>query len=100
YSRYFHTHNSIPAVLSLGKISENDVVRPAGHTTNFTIVANPYFSEMSSRGYRINVYQTEFFNYCATPGVRVATCVQVPATAVSNISYLHAGTLEKARRAV
>jgi hypothetical protein len=97
YSRHFFTRHSVPALLSLGRERESAIVSPLPQARS-RVVRNPYFTLVRDRGYRIDVYQSDFVDYCRTPGIDVTTCVQVPATSVANIAFLDAGWPAKAGR--
>ena len=68
YSQHFHTVNAIPHMLNFG-------APPASQTPEegMRLAANGWFSALGQRGYRIDVHQSEFLDFCGHPAVRSCT---------------------------
>ncbi|HKR24311.1 MAG TPA: hypothetical protein VJS15_03560, partial [Allosphingosinicella sp.] len=65
YSQHFHTVNAIPHMLNFGA--------PPGSQTpeeGMRLAANAWFSALGRRGYRVDVHQSEFLDFCGHPAVR------------------------------
>lgn len=66
HSRHSHTISSIPEILNFGApVASPEVL----FRQTSTIGRNEYFSRLAARGYRINVYQSSFVDYCQDPAV-------------------------------
>jgi hypothetical protein len=64
YSRYYRTHNSIPAVLNFDRPAViQEYVTSNG--PDWTLEANRYFQEMTDKGYAIRVVQSTYLDYCS-----------------------------------
>ena len=69
YSEHFDSVNAIPHILNFGALQ----APPRGHHDKGTAIpSSAYFGELSKRSYRVNVYQSEYIDFCADP--RVASC--------------------------
>ncbi len=102
YSRYSGTHNSLPNLLNF-TTSPIDAVHVdrnpfAGVAAGpVAVEANAYFRRMSDRGYAIHVYQSDFMDFCSTPGVAVATCFTYSLRGIGILEGLALPAPEKAR---
>lgn len=73
YSESFHTVNAIPRALELAHPGP----WVEGRNNGAIVTSNPYFDKLQSMGFRIDVSQTDWLDYCQHPAV--ATCVTRPA---------------------
>ncbi len=95
YSRYARTSNSIPNLV-------NFTVEPANgsHLDSpyepYRLIRNGYFHEMSQRGYRIRVYQSDYMDYCRTPGVTVTSCHTYPVRSIKGLESIAIPAAQKA----
>jgi len=69
HSRHFHTINSLPEILNFGKTEVGGESR-ANRASR--IEHNAWFDALRSRGYQINVRQSDFIDYCGHKAV--ASC--------------------------
>lgn len=97
YSRFNVTRKSIAAVLSLGEVDESAILRPTREGSPAPLVSNPYFARLAGEGHLINVYESANLDYCQTSRIEVATCIRVPPTSVTNISFMRISWRQKAR---
>jgi hypothetical protein len=97
YSRFNDTRPSLATLMSMGEADGPSLLGPSKPGSAAPLSSNPYFARLASEGYRINVYQSANLDYCATPGIAVATCVRVPPTSIANISFLRIPWRSKAR---
>jgi hypothetical protein len=65
YSESFHTVNAIPRALELAHPSAWGEDRKNGAI----VKSNPYFDKLQSMGFRIDVEQTDWLDYCQHPAV-------------------------------
>jgi hypothetical protein len=88
YSRWNVTRGSFASLLSLGTVIESSLLTRDRLGAPAPLATNPYFQRLAGLHYRLNVYQSANLDFCSTPGIVVATCIQVPPNSVGNISYL------------
>jgi hypothetical protein len=98
YSRYHHTVESVPAIVSLGRrpdVAMNpDLPDDAG-----TLRSIPYFATLRARGYRIHVVQSSFLDYCSAPSTPVVSCETQAGNSIANIGHLEGSALMRAELA-
>ena len=98
YSRYHHTVESVPAIVSLGRrpdIAMNpDLPDDAG-----TLRSIPYFETLRARGYRIHVVQSSFLDYCSAPSTPVVSCETQAGNSIANVGHLEGSALMRAELA-
>lgn len=66
-SRYYNSYNSIPSVLNFTTTEVNEGFFGGSFRQGHTPRENAYFAEMKRRGYRIQVLQSDYIDYCGTP---------------------------------
>jgi hypothetical protein len=95
FSRHFTTAPSLSHLVNLSSGAESlEFYAP----TTKALRANAYFSEMSKRGYRIDVLQTDYVNFCSSDdGANVERCVTYTLESPKAIEGTAIGTLPKAR---
>jgi len=87
YSHYFHTVNSVANLLNFSAASQDRMYIKAGESPN-TLVHNLYFENLSSAGYRLNVWWGHHIDYCSNSPVVIDNCVQVPAGGLRLSQYV------------
>lgn len=90
YSRHFQTINAVPDVLNFGHPGDSRKISEAlepGKTE--------YLSALAEHGYRLNIYQSEFADFCQYH--RFATCTSTWTPSVSFLEDEPVATIEKAR---
>lgn len=84
YSRSSMTEQSVPDMLSLGETATVTWPSPGmGRVTE-----NPYFERLQKLGFSILAYQTNYFDYCHSPGAPVVGCSVVPFNSIANVGHL------------
>lgn len=97
YSPYFQTNASLGSLMN-GDASPATYryVKHVGGYTNI-ITANGYFEKFAKAGYRIRVYQSDYFDVCQGPGEFVEFCYTYPFSRLYVIQDLDLSVLEKAK---
>jgi hypothetical protein len=90
YSRHFHTVNAIPDVLNFGHPGES---RNVDETLDIGRTA--YLSELEHRGYRLNLYQSDFADFCRYS--RYASCTSYWSPSLGFVEPLSLPAAQKAR---
>jgi hypothetical protein len=90
YSRSDLTIVSISEMLSLGARPEIQDFGNSRWPNKFRLLKNPYFKRLREMGYDIEVYQTDYFDYCHAVDAPVASCVTVANNSIANIAELQA----------
>lgn len=84
YSQYWGTQNSLPNLLNLSSLStqreflrEGNTKRvfPLRTTPSYTLDKSAYFEQMTQRGYKIRIYQSQFMDFCNVVNAEIASCV-------------------------
>lgn len=65
YAEQFRTVNSIPQILNFGDVLKPDAVPFDGEALN----RDAYFDALSAQGYKIDVYQADYLDYCGNHAV-------------------------------
>jgi len=95
YSPYYDSRESIPTFLNMMETSETDQLR-LEDGEDYIVTQNRYFESLQSRGYRINVHQSTYLDYCTSSPVDISNCVTYNRNTTSD-SLASLGTAEKAR---
>ena len=90
YSRHFHTVNAIPDILNFGGRGSS-----LGSQDGVTVGPTAYLSLLRERGYGVNVYESDFANFCS--GVPYASCTRYWSPSLAWIDALPHSAAEKAR---
>ncbi len=96
YSPYFYSHDSISAALNMTETNETGKF----HETDglyFALTRNRYFENLQSRGYRINVYQSTFMDFCRSASVDIANCVTYDYRSPTSASLANLSIADKSR---
>ena len=85
YSQYFRTRNSVPNLFNFraARQDKNGLSFRRGSLTR--LVDNEYFKHLIDLGYRIDVYQTDYIDFCSTEGIEVGVCRTYPLIDVRSI---------------
>ncbi|MHA1600308.1 MAG: hypothetical protein ACTSW2_05740 [Alphaproteobacteria bacterium] len=96
YSPYYDTYDSVSATLNMVETRETNLLR---RTTirGTTVTQNQYFENIQSRGYDINVYQSDYIDYCTSSPVDIRKCVVYDYSGPTSASLASLGTADKAR---
>lgn len=79
YAEQFRTVNSIPQILNFGAVARPD----ANPFNGRALERNAYFDALAKDGYRLDVYQSDFIDYCDNRAV--SRCVTYPFSALDAI---------------
>ena len=90
YSRHFHTVNAIPDILNFGGSGSS-----VGSQDGVEVGRTVYLSLLAERGYAINVYESDFANFCS--GVSYSSCTRYWSPSLAWIDDLPHSAAEKAR---
>ena len=90
YSRHFHTVNAVPDVLNFGSPGNS---RNIGETLDIGRTA--YLSRFEKEGYALNIYQSDFADFCRY--ARTATCTNYWSPSMSFLEDRTLAAREKAR---
>lgn len=90
YSRHFHTVNAIPDILNFGGPGASDASRQ-----HVRIGRTAYLSLLARSGYRINIYESEFADFCSD--VPAAACTRYWSPSLAPIGEMRLPVSEKAR---
>jgi hypothetical protein len=93
YSPYILSVDSIPSLLNfkIGVNLESLRVEDGDYMPPNRILENLYFTRISGLGYKINVYQSSYLDFCSSPSKAVTNCLTyrydtVPSAAISGLS--------------
>lgn len=73
YSQYFETAPSLAAMMNF---SESHIGKPSlmGKRYGYLLRMNAYLKKLSDLNYRINIYQSNYIDFCHTSGIRIVEC--------------------------
>lgn len=99
FERAFSRHFTTPPSLShLVNLSGGDQSFEFYDADEKRVTRNAYFQEMSRRGYRIHVFQTDYIDFCRSTGeIALASCVTYTLESVTAIESTELGIVDKAR---
>ncbi len=73
YSQYFQTHASLASALNFDG-NEDPRQYLTKRRYGYSLKKNAYLKRLSALGYRINIYQSDYFDLCHSEGVEIRTC--------------------------
>jgi len=92
YTNFDKTFNSLPNLLN-NTLSDKDQAYLGTDADGFpAITRNAYLETLSRRGYGIRIYQSKYFNFCETPGIRVLSCTSYNYTGLGDLDALTSET--------
>ena len=100
YSKYILTHDSISNLLNgtTSKIAGKMTTISHQHgTTVWKPVENRWFKLLSNNGYRIRVYETDYFDYCQDSVEAIEYCYLYSTTSPQLLQPLDLSSIEKAK---
>lgn len=83
YSRFHHTETSLGTALNFDA-GKNPMQYFSTRRYGYAMTRNRYLKRFADAGYRINVYQSDYFDYCATGSVAIADCVTYKPNALNS----------------
>jgi hypothetical protein len=96
YSEYADTHEAIPNLLNFASSAKDRPWLLRGQSRPYRLTDSAYFVHLSTLGYRLHVYQSDYMDYCRVPGVSYASCNSYSA---HDINALHATSIAPIERA-
>lgn len=79
YSHYSDTLDSLPSLLNYSNGESPDpLIRESQHRKKTVLLKNNYFSDLAEMGYRINVWESSWFDFCQGEKEVVGTCKTYP----------------------
>jgi hypothetical protein len=94
YSRYYDTNVSLPNLLNFTLSSEWS----RGPRVRVVVGSNAYFEEMTRRGYRIDVVQSDYLDFCRSSGqISISSCLTYPLETLDVVEGAPLAPAEKAR---
>jgi len=103
YSRYYESEDSISNLLNFSHNLEPSSHYHGDFDDGISMKRNAYFDEMTRRGYRLQVYQSDYMDFCwleKEEGERVAAaaaCHEYALETISSIEHTPLAVREKAR---
>ncbi len=96
FSHYAGTKESIPALLngSNEPMLEAHVEREG---ERISVARNAWFEQLQREGYNLRVYQSDYLDYCSTPGLRVDYCLTYSDNSVHSLVETELEASDKAR---
>lgn len=96
YSQYLGTGDSLSNLLNF---SSSDKSEAYIHTLNEKMIlsVNKYFEFLSDTGYALHIFQSDYLNFCDTPGVHVASCSTYQSNSIGTIADIEISSLQKSR---
>lgn len=82
FSQYRNTGDSLSNLVN-GTAQPREKLFMAPSGLGFAVTENAWFDQLSAQGYRIQVYQTDYLDFCSGRGHRIAKCVSAPATGLA-----------------
>lgn len=92
YSEYDSSINSLNNLVNF-RFDPEDL--GAGRTS-FTVKTNAYFRHLSNLGYRLNVFQSDFIDYCQIQGVTYVSCHTYKSDTAASLDPTDLGSVDKA----
>ena len=76
YSRYYDTYTSLSHLVNLDESNEALRYFEGAFRQGMSVTRNAYFEELTRRGYRIHVYQSDYMDFCHGDGaIDIASCL-------------------------
>jgi hypothetical protein len=97
YSQYADTRNSLANLLNFSSSADDWAHFDAGRSKPYVLARSAYFRHLAARGYRLNVYQSDYMDFCRVPGVPYASCFSYRANSVGALPGTSLGTVERVR---
>ena len=96
YSRYMQSVLSLSELLNRDRLKFNDWLTTEAKT-HYSLIRNDYFDELTTRGYAIRVYESDYLVYCDTPNAQIESCYRATATSPQPVGGADLTSLNKAR---
>jgi hypothetical protein len=97
YSEYVDTRISISELLNFSSDSDEHAHLLAGDGEPYVLKDGAYFKRLAARGYRLNVYQSDYMDFCHVPGIRYSSCTTYSAHRIGALDRTPLDALTRAR---
>lgn len=106
YSQYFNTAESLSNLFNFSSRTNIDAyttVRISNDLTKtnlpyfYNLNASKYFKFLNRLGYRLNVYQSDFFDLCHVPDIEYASCKTYRSNSIMSILNTDLGIVERSK---
>lgn len=94
YSQYTDTTNSLPNLVNFSS-SSGTASYVSGGGEEFSVTDNRYFKHLLDLGYKLHVYQSNYLNFCVSPGVPVSSCSSYKNNSIEAIATLNISVTQK-----
>jgi hypothetical protein len=95
YSRFFLTRDALSSLLNADSIDLPAMLMHLGNG-RWSIRKNGYLAQLSRRGYRARIYQSDYLDFCSTPGVAIESCNLYSASSINWLQDLDLSVSAKA----
>lgn len=96
YSQFFDTPSSLAGAMNFsddGSVHKHLSARRYGYSLD----KNEYFEKFARQGYRINIYQSNYFDMCGAMAVRVQKCVSYKPDTIDDAEISTLPVMERVR---
>jgi len=103
YSRYYDSQESLSNLLNFSNSLNSSVYYAGEFAAGMSMRRNAYFGEMIGRGYRVNVYQSDYMDFCnleragGAVVANVSACHEYALETISSIETAPLAVAQKAR---
>ncbi len=106
YSQYIETAESLSNMFNFASRTDIDAfikVRTPNDLTepnppfNYSLNESKYFEHLNRIGYRLNIYQSDFFDLCHVPDIKYASCKTYRSNSIMSILNSDLNVVERAK---
>jgi hypothetical protein len=102
FSAHDATRLSLGSMVALGTAPGGENVQSTNLKrgtwgTAYTIQENPYFQFLRKSGYKLNIYQNDFLDFCGSSSELIARCVTAPCCSIGILAKLPMTAIRKTR---
>lgn len=106
YSQYFETSESLSNMLNFASRTDTNAfttVRIPNDQTEtnlpeyYSLNASKYFNHLNRLGYRLNIYQSDFFDLCHVPNIEYAACKTYRSNSIISILNTQLDVFERTK---
>ena len=104
YSQYFETSQSLSNLFNFASSNEADAYATVRapkdlNKTNlpyyYNLDASKYFEHLNRLGYRLNIYQSDFLDFCRVPDIEYASCKTYRSNSIISILNTELAVIER-----
>ena len=97
YSEYPDTEVSIPHLFNFSSDDDEKGHLADGSGEPYVLKESAYLSRLTSLGYRIRVYQSDFLDLCRVPGITYSSCMTYSGHKIGVLYHTDLGRFQRAR---